>query len=73
MGTARDHAHRCDAAARQLVGVRPGAEIVDDLLDRDDGPAAGQRRRLLHAEIAPKEHVAGAIGFLRVNEGDVRP
>src|SRR5687768_13150617 len=68
MSTARNHAHCRDDSTRQLVGVRPGAQIVDDLLDGDDGPAAGQRRRLLDAESAPQEDVAGPVGFLRVDE-----
>ena len=53
-------------------GLR-GAEVVDDLLDRDDRALRGEHRLLLHADDALDEHVAVAVGAQRVDDRDVRP
>ena len=48
------------------------SNAVDDFLDGDDGPPRGERRFLLHADDPGDEDVALAVGFLRVDDGDVR-
>ena len=48
-------------------------EIVDDFFDRDHEPFGRQRRFLLHPDDALDQHIALAVGLLRVDEGNVRP
>ena len=47
------------------------AEIVDDLLDRDDRALGREHRLLLHADDAFEQHVAGAVGAQRMDDRDV--
>ena len=48
-------------------------EAVDDFFDRDDGAPRGEHRFLLNADDPLDQDVAFAVGFLRVDDGDVRP
>ncbi|MNQ57423.1 hypothetical protein D3C85_715790 [compost metagenome] len=72
MGTARHHADRGQRPGRQHAGVHRRVEVVDDLFHGDDGALGGQHGFLLHAEDALHQHVALAVGLLRVDHGDVR-
>ncbi len=48
-------------------------EAIDDLLDGDDCRPRRQHGFLLHPDDALEQHVAGAVGLLRVNDRHVRP
>ncbi len=48
-------------------------EAIDDLLDGDDRRPRRQHGFLLHPDDALDEHVAGAVGLLRVHDRDVGP
>src|SRR5690348_2492344 len=64
--------HRTHHPSGQYHRVRPGLKPLDDLFDRDDRAARREYHLFLHAHDAPQEHVASAIGLLRMNHGDVR-
>ncbi|MNT60397.1 hypothetical protein D3C72_1979750 [compost metagenome] len=72
MRTARYVANRAQGPSRQDTGVHRCIEVVDDFLNGDDAALGRQRSFFLHAEDAPQQHVALAVGFLRVNHGNVR-
>ena len=48
-------------------------QIVDNLFHRHDRALGRHHGFLLHADHAPHQHVAFAVGLLRVNHGHVRP
>ena len=74
VGAARHLGDRGHRPRRQDHGVGAArAEIVDDLLDRDDRALRGEHRFLLHADDALEQHVAGAVGAQRVDDRHVRP
>ncbi|MDT4842420.1 hypothetical protein FQZ97_763220 [compost metagenome] len=56
----------------QDAGVHRRVQVVDDLFHGDDAALGRQGRFLLHAEDAPEQHVALAVGLLRVDHGHVR-
>ena len=69
MRAARHRGDRRHGPGRQDHGVEDArAEVVDDLLDRDDRALGGQHRLLLHADDAFEQHVAVAVGALRVDD-----
>lgn len=72
MRAAGHQAHGAERPARQDAGVHRGVQFVDDLLDGDDAALRRQGRFLLHAEDAPEQNVALAVGLLRVDHADVR-
>ena len=67
----RDGAHR-PRRQDHGVGAAP-SKRVHDLLDRDDRPSRREHGFLLHADDPFDQHVALAIGFLRVDDRDVGP
>src|SRR6478752_7956546 len=74
VGAARHTGNGADGPARQDHRVGAAlAEVVDDLLYRDERAFRRQHRFLLHPDDALDEDVAGAVGLERVNHGDVRP
>ncbi|MND53152.1 hypothetical protein D3C80_441810 [compost metagenome] len=72
MRAARYVANRAQGPGWQYTGVHRCIEVVDDFLNGDDAALGRQRSFFLHAEDAPEQHVALAVGFLRVNHRDIR-
>ncbi len=74
MRSTRHGDDRVDGPRGKDHGVRAEAlEAIDDLLDGHDRRPRSQDRLLLYADDAFEQHVAGAIGFLRVDDRHVRP
>lgn len=71
-GAPGHHADRTHHPARQDAGIGRRIERVNDLLHRHDHLARGQRGLFLHAQNAPQQHIAAAVGLLRVDHGDIR-
>ncbi|MCY1496378.1 hypothetical protein D9M68_303130 [compost metagenome] len=72
MSAAGDVANGGQGPGGQDAGVHRRVQVVDDFFDGDDAALGRQGRFLLHAEDAPEQHVALAVGLLRVDHGDVR-
>lgn len=66
-----NNAHRIDDPARQDAGIGRRVEAVDDLFHRHDHLARCQCGFLLHAQNAPEQYVAAAVGPLGVDHGDI--
>ena len=50
---------------------RAAARAVDDLFDGDEDALRAEHGLLLHADDAPQLHIAGPVGLLRVDHGDI--
>src|SRR6516225_8264338 len=67
----RNAAYGSQSPIWQDAGVWPGFEIVHDLFHSGDGFFGGEHRFFLHPENTPEQDVSLAVGFLRVNDGDI--
>lgn len=72
MGAAGDERDRVDDPGGQDDGAGARLQGADDLLDGDQDAPGGECRLLLHPGQAPQLDVAGPVGLLRVDDGDIR-
>src|ERR1035438_1132357 len=74
MRAPRREAHRGNRPGRKDYRVRAlAAEAVHNFFHRHDGPPRGQCGFLLHADNPLEQHIAPAVGLLRMHDGHVRP